>query len=184
MTIAEALRTTRNESKKSQEFMALELQVSRRTIQHWETGVSEPSIGQAIQWFRLVNKNPVPYLLQYMFPEMGDIGANNEVEKIKQSLLMLINELQPESIRQLMYLFYGDHGSSPHAVLQMLTAHLQTPMRDRVTTAGVILKNYEIAQKKGTLTKPDQVQPDLHILRIALHEGEQAFLNDANEYSI
>ena len=113
MTIAEALRTTRNESGKSQEYMSFELGVTRRTILNWENGVSEPSIGQTIKWFKLVDKNPIPFLLQCTYPNMDKISYKDEDSKILASLMQLINDLPAEGVRQLMYLFFGNHGSSP-----------------------------------------------------------------------
>lgn len=183
MEIAEALRQTRNESGKSQEYMAFELGVSRRTIQHWESGVSEPATGQLMDWFKLVNKNPIPYLLQKNYPEMYKISGKDDDQKIRSSLVTLISELPAEGIRQLLYLFYGDHGSSPRAVMQLITAHLQAPMQDRVTQAKVILHNYEMAKKKGKLARPDHIQPDLEFLKEAIAAGEEAVINDKTEYT-
>lgn len=174
MTIAEALRTTRNQSGKSQEYMAFELGVSRRTIINWENGVSEPSIGQAINWFKFTNKNPIPFLLQNVYPDMDKISSTDSDSKILASLMQLINELPAEGVRQLMYLFFGDHGSSPRAVLQMLTAHLQTPIKDRIAHGQLIATNYEIAKRTCTLSRPDHIQPDLNCLNNAIEDAKNA----------
>lgn len=184
MDISKALRSTRNEAGKSQEFMALELEISRRTVQNWENGVSEPTISQATQWFNLVGKNPVPYLLEYAFPVAENLSAGDDDKKLRRVLLELIQSLPEEGIRQLMYLLCGRHGSSPRAIMQLVTAHLQTPLHDRVTQAGVIVRNYEIAKKKGTVTCPDNIQPDLDFLKSALASGENAVINDAREYTL
>ncbi|MDO4977029.1 MAG: helix-turn-helix transcriptional regulator [Eubacteriales bacterium] len=184
MEIAEALRRSRNEAGKSQEFMAFELGVSRRTIQHWESGVSEPTIGMAMDWFRLLEKNPLPFLLQHVFPDMDRISGKDDDEKLKKVLLGLIAELPPEGVRQLLYLFYGDHGSSPRAIMQMVTAHLQTPMKDRVTQAHIIALNYEMAKQKGSIARPDHIQPDLEFLKAAIEAGKEATVRDASEYSM
>lgn len=164
MTIAEALRITRNEAGKSQEYMAFELGISRRTILNWENGVSEPSIGQAIKWFKLVDKNPIPYLLQTTYPEMDKISSKDDDAKILTALMQLINDLPAEGVRQLMYLFFGDHESSPRAVLQMITAHLQVPLKDRIIHGQLIATDYEIAKRTKNIARPNHVQPDLDCL--------------------
>lgn len=164
MTVAESLRLTRNEAGISQEYMALELGVTRRTILNWENGVSEPSISQAVAWFKLVNKNPIPYLLQYTYPDMDKISPNDNDAKILSSLMQVINDLPAEGVRQLMYLFFGNHGSSPRAVLHMITAHLQTPMKDRIAHGQLIATNYELAKRTGNLSKPAHIQPDYECL--------------------
>ena len=183
MTIAEALRSTRNESGKSQEFMAFELEVTRRTIQNWEKGVSEPSVGQAISWFKLVDKNPIPYLLQCTYPHMDKISPKDNDARILASLMQLINDLPAEGVRQLMYLFFGNHGSSPRAVLQMITAHLQTPMQNRISHGQLIATNYEIAKRMGTLARPDHIQPDLDCLNAAIEVAKSTVEKNAKEYS-
>lgn len=183
MTIADALRATRNEANKTQEYMAFELGVSRRTILNWENGVSEPSIGQAIAWFKLVDKNPIPFLLQITYPDMDKISYKDDDAKILSALMQLINDLPAEGVRQLMYLFFGNHGSSPRAVLQMVTAHLQTPMKDRIAHGQLIATNYELAKRTNTLSKPKHIQPDLEFLNSAITAAKSAVENNAAEYS-
>lgn len=183
MTIAEALRITRNESGKSQEYMAFELGVTRRTILNWENGVSEPSSSQAIKWFKLADKNPIPFLLQITYPDMDKISHKDDDAKILASLMQLINDLPAEGVRQLMYLFFGNHGSSPRAVLQMITAHLQTPMKDRIAHGQLVATNYEIAKRTDTLAQPNHIQPDLDYLNTAISAAKDAVEKNANEYS-
>ncbi len=173
MTIGESLRISRNEAGKSQEYMALELGVTRRTIVNWENDVSEPTVSQSIAWYKLVNKNPIPYLLQTVYPDMDKISAKDEDERILTALMQLINDLPAQGVRQLMYLFFGDHGSSPRAVLQMITAHLQTPMKDRIAHGQLVATNYEIAKRTGTLARPDHIQPDLDCLIQAIEDAKE-----------
>lgn len=183
MTIAEALRYTRNESGRSQEYMASELGVTRRTILNWESGVSEPSIGQAISWFKLAHKNPLPYLLQCTYPDIDKISHEDDDAKILAALLQIINDLPAEGVRQLMYLFFGDHGSSPRAVLQMITAHLQTPMKDRIVQGQLVATNYELAIRTGSLSHPEHIQPDMDCLEGAIAAAKMAVEKSAKEYS-
>lgn len=183
MTIADALRITRNESGKSQEYMAFELGVTRRTILNWENGTSEPTVSHAIKWFRLVDKNPIPYLLQCSYPDMDKISYADNDAKILAALMQLINDLPAEGVRQLMYLFFGNHGSSPRAVLQMITAHLQTPMKDRIAHGQLVATNYEIAQKTNSLAQPKHIQPDLDCLNAAIVSAKSAVEKNAKEYT-
>lgn len=177
MTIAEALRLTRNEAGRSQEYMAFEIGVTRRTILNWESGVSEPSVGQTIEWFKLVDKNPLPYLLQNIYPDLDKISHNDDDSRILDALKQIITDLPKEGVRQLMYLFFGNHGSSPRAVLQMITAHLQTPMKDRISHGQLIATDYEIALSTGTLTHPEHIKPDLDCLNEAIVEAKKTIKN-------
>lgn len=182
MMITDALRATRYDSGKSQEYMALELGVTRRTVQNWERGVSEPSVTQAIRWFKLAGKNPLPYLLQMVYPDMDKISAEDEDAKILGALMQIINDLPVDGVRQLMYLFFGNHGSSPRAVLNMVNAHLQTPMKDRIVLGQIAATNYELACKSGTVAQPSHIQPDLDYLNAAIATAKKAVEENAKEY--
>lgn len=182
MEIYEALRESRNVSGKSQEYMAFELGVARKTVQNWEKGISEPSLGQALEWFKAISINPLPYIFQVVYEDMDGINAKDDISKLKQFLTKLLDDLPDEGVRQLLYLFYGDHGSSPRAVLNMVTAHLQTPMKDRVSQGHIILKNYEIARVKGVSTSYEHVQPNVELLRDAIAKGEEAYINGVEAY--
>lgn len=180
--LAFALWESRTSKNKSQEFMSLEMGIARRTVQNWEKGVSKPTIDQALEWFGILDLNPLPYLFQYVHPEMKNIGGKDNDERLREVLRNLVEVLPSEGMRQLLYLFYGDHGSSPRAVLNMVTAHLQTPMRDRVTAGSVILKNYDIAHKKGLLTDINHIQPNVELLKDAIEKGECAVVKNEETY--
>ena len=65
---------SRADAEKSQEFMALGLGVSKKTVQNWEKGISAPDLFQGSEWFRILGLNPLPYYLAFLFPELfGDI---------------------------------------------------------------------------------------------------------------
>lgn len=182
--VAEALKRTRTENGMSQEELAEALGVGRRTIQNWEKGISGPDIVQAIQWFRVLNVNPLPYLFQTVFPTMDQISGKDDITRIRQALKLILEDLPEEGVRQLLYLFYGDHGSSPRAVMHLVTAHLQTPMKDKLSHAKAIAHDYEIAEKKGQLRGKEHVQPDMKFLNDAISEGEEAVLSDRESYTM
>lgn len=168
----------------SQEYLAMGLGVSKKTIQNWEKGVSSPSFFQGTEWFHLLGLNPLPYYFQFVFPNAfaEDINPDDN-ESIEYALKQLIDTLPTNGKIQLLYLFYGEHGSSPYSVLQMLTAHLQVPMKERVSHASIIMQDYEMEKELGNLTCPDDVQPDLDLLRTALNQGKKAAIKKQTGYS-
>lgn len=178
------LMISRAEGGLSQEKIALELGVAKKTVQNWEKGTSSPSMSQTVQWFRVLGVAALPYLFQFIFPEMVGIKASDKDEKIRENLIKLIETLPPEGIRQLMFLFYGNHGSSPQGIMNLITAHLQSPMRDRYSHANTILNDYKIAKEKKQLTKPRNVQPNIEFLEKAIEHGRNAVLNDSDKYSM
>lgn len=180
--LALILGKTRIEAKRSQEYMALEMGVSRKTIQNWENGVTSPTFEQVIGWFQVVNICALPYLLEYVFPDMEGISSSDEDKKIRDSLIKIIENLPMEGVRQLMYLFYGDHGSSSRAMMNLVTAYLQTPLRDRVTQANLIVKNYELEKRMGCLSGERHVKPNMEFLTEAIRRGEEAVVNNNMTY--
>lgn len=182
--LARMLMLSRAESGLSQEKVALELGIAKKTVQNWEKGTSAPTLPQAIEWFRAMQVAAMPYFLQFMFPDIEGIGRQDDDEKIRKELITLIETLPIEGIRQLMYLFYGDHGSSPRAIMNMLTAHLQSPMKDRYSHATAILNDYTLSHEKKQITRPDHVQPDVELLEKAIAQGRQAIIDDRNNYTL
>lgn len=182
--LARMLMFSRAESGLSQEKVAMELGIAKKTVQNWEKGISAPTLPQAIEWFRIMDVPAMPYFLQFMFPDIEGIGSKDDEQKLKQELIHLIEELPAEGVRQLMYLFYGDHGSSPRGIMNMLTAHLQSPMRDRYSHASTILLDYKLSREKNQITGPDHVQPNIELLEKAIHQGREAILQDKNSYTL
>ena len=176
--------SSRYECGKSQEFMAAELGVSRKTVQNWEKGLSSPSFFQATEWFRVLGLNPIPYYLEFIFPHMN-LESQHELDSNEVSLALHenIDQLTDTERRQLLYLLTGRHGSSPSAVLHLLNAHLQTPIRDRFNAAHTIYQNYVIEKQMNNLVNPDDIQPDLDLLKHAIEEGRQAIYNGNTGYS-
>lgn len=169
---------------KSQEYMANELDVARKTVQNWESGVSCPTVEQAMAWFEILNLSPLPYFLEYIHPSMENIKASDDDAKIRDALSRVLGDFPDTAIRQLLFLLYGDHGSSPSAVLNMLTAHLQSPMKDRLINASIIEKNYEIAKVQGKLSSPNHVQPDMNLLHEGIEEGCKAVIAGTESYAL
>lgn len=180
--LARILMVSRAKSGMSQERVALELGVAKKTVQNWERGISSPTLPQAIEWFRILGISAMPYFLQYIFPEMEGISESTDTEELRESLIHMIETLPEEGIRQLIYLFYGEHGSSPRGVMNMITAHLQVPMRDRYTHANMILNDYKLSSDKQQTSDPEDVQPDVKLLERAIEHGRKAVLDGKNNY--
>lgn len=168
-------RKSRYDSKLSQEYMANYVGVSRKTIQNWEAGVSAPDFNQGTKWFEALGINPLPYFLAYVYPEnFENISEKCSDEEIDRALRELIDELPNHGKRELLYLFYGEHGSSPRAVLDLLTAHLHLPMKDRIAYATSTENNFELSEATGALCCTNHVMPDMDSLHQAIVAAKKA----------
>lgn len=156
----------------SQEYVAIGVGVSRKTVQNWEKGISSPDLFQASEWFNVLGLNPLPYFLDFIFPQDVDgIKGNDEDKRIDEALKQLIEQLPAAGKRQLLYMLYGNHGSSPNAVLNLMNAHLQAPLKDRIVHATMIVENYELEKMLGNLVCPSNIQPDIKILRTSMENA-------------
>ena len=175
---------SRADSGKSQEYMALGLGVSKKTIQNWEKGITSPDLFQSSEWFRLLGLNPLHYYLEFLYPDAfsSDSGKIDE-ERTEEMLISLIKQNTPMEKRQLLYLMSGKHGSSWYALLQMFTAHCHTSMQSRSAAARLIADNYEVERDNGKLICPDDLQPDLPLLKEAALKGKNAAKNNDKGYN-
>ena len=182
--LSRMLMLSRAESGLSQEKVALELGIAKKTVQNWERGISAPTLPQAIGWFRVMKVAAMPYFLQFMFPDIEGISKKDSDEKLRKELMKLIETLPAEGIRELMYLFYGNHGSSPRGVLNMVTAHLQTPLRDRYDHASEILSDYKLAVDQNKQVRPEHIQPNVELLENAIKSGREAIIKGKDNYNL
>ena len=84
---------SRADAKKSQEYMALSLGVSKKTIQNWEKGTSSPDLFQGCEWFRVLGLNPMPYYLAFLYPDtFGTPQAFDNEDAVEKALILLIRQ--------------------------------------------------------------------------------------------
>lgn len=175
---------SRRDAGKSREFMANGLGISVKTVQNWENGNTFPDLFSGSEWFRVLGMNPIPYYLAYLFPDMFDgIAPEDGDDDISEALMLYIRNLTGAEKRELLYLIAGHHGSSWYSLLQMFTAHCHTTMKSRVNAARMILENYEMEEACGELVCPENIAPDLGILRNAIEEGKKAVIKNSQGYT-
>ncbi|MGN0494079.1 MAG: helix-turn-helix transcriptional regulator [Acutalibacteraceae bacterium] len=174
---------SRADAEKSQEYMALGLGVSKKTIQNWEKGIASPNLYQGIEWFQLLGLNPIHYYLEFLYPWIFNGDGNDEEDKtLEEALISLIKNSSTLEKKQLLFLISGNHGSSWYALLQLFTAHCHTSMQSRAATARLILDNYEIENKNSKLVCPDDIKPDMSILNQAISKGKMAAMKNDKGY--
>lgn len=170
------------DSKHTQSYIAKAMNVSRQTVAHWLNGDSCPDQRQGFEWFLKLGLQPLPYYLELFYPEFENI-TKAEDEQIKKALHALINGIPPKERRKLLYCFHGSHGSSPQAVLELLTAYLHTPLKDRISIANAIVINYTLAEKAQKLVKPLYTKPNIELLRLAIKRCTFSLLGGHTNYT-
>lgn len=183
--VARLLSHARYDAGFSQQYVADALGVSKKTIQNWEDGSVSPSITKVFAFFKAIDRQPMPAFLELLYEDnFKDISAQDKDDRITRALLDVVSALPPATKRKLLYCAYGDHGSSAICVLELITAHLQTPLRDRIGVANTVRMNYHIAKENGELAGADHIQPDVELLDKALAEAYTAVTNNKATYTI
>lgn len=175
----------RMKCKKSQEYMAMELGVAKKTVQNWEKGISSPSFFQSLEWFRILGLNPMPYYINCIYPtKTTEVNSESSDEEINKAFNELMKDIPMSGKRALLFLFYGKHGSSPNAVIQMMLAHLHTGMKARALHASLISQTYVIEKETNTLVCPENIQPNIEALDKAIDSAKNAYINNKTNYAI
>lgn len=180
--IAKILKTAREDADLSQEQIAKSLNISKTTVQNWEKGFKSPNFLTILKWFNICEVQPLSYFLNVLYPE-HTADADLSEEQITDAIIDFIKALPLHYKQELFYQFYGEHGSSPLGILELATAHLQVPLRDRLNIAQSVIINYEVSEAREALSCPQDIQPDLDILKHSLESGTCAVKNGQSSYS-
>lgn len=181
---ANMLKRSRADSGLSQKEVASRLGISRTTVQNWESGYSCPTQLEGFNWFRALGLPALPYYLQVIYPDEFSGSDSDVEEEVDAALKLIISSLPLDAKKKLLYCAGGEHGSNPLAVLELITAHLQTPLASRLSVAEVIRSHYEVALAVGSLVRPEHIQPNLALLNAAYLQGRAAVFRGADSYII
>lgn len=173
-------RKSREDAGKSQDYIAKALGVSKKTVQNWESGFSSPTQEKGFEWFDVLGLQPLPYYLELLY---GNYQTSESDKTVEDALITFIKACTPEEKRKLLFILGATHGSSYAGIIEMLTAHLHVPLKDRLNVAHNILTNYEIASAQGTLISTEGVTPNIDLLNQSYENAKEAVKNNKNSYS-
>ena len=185
LQVAKALEMARTKAGLSQEKLAKRLGISKPTVASREWGTSPVTLPEIFKWCvacriparRCMDACIYPGLLDYL---QEDIST----EEKRQILHAAVDEMSNYEVDGWLYLYYGDHGSDPMAVLTEVLANLHTPLRDRVSIVNAIIGHYEMAQSTKTDPDPNGTQPVMDVVRQARDCGTAAAKNLDDAYSM
>lgn len=182
--MASMLKKSREAFKKTQDYMAIGLNVSKNTIINWEKGTSRPDIFQLCDWFDLLGVNATTYIFQITSPkEIPDIKPNDDYEVLLNSFIEISKSISDERLRQKIYQEYGPHGSDPDSLDQLFNAYLHLPIEDRTIIANLILNVFNMCEAKNELISTNYPMPNIDTLKNSIHLGTQAAIKGNFGYS-
>lgn len=180
--LALMLSSSRVSAGKSQKFMAKALGKSIGTIQNWESGVGAPNLLDMMEWFEILNINPLKYFLDFLHPDTFNCNdsANSSTdnnEKLREALLTYIRDCSPdEDIKKLHYCILGNTNSSWSALLDIMTAYKHLTAKSRISIAQQIMNSYELEKDCETLVSPDSIMPNEINAKIAIQDVRRSII--------
>lgn len=181
--VANMLLSSRLAAERSQEWVAKSLGVSKKTVQNWESGYSSPPLSTVLEWFEVLDVQPMPYFFMLLnHKSFGFITSNDADQVISSALSDYIDNVPMVEKRQLLYWALGEHGSDPASVLDMVTAHLHTPLVNRLNISQSIINNYEIAANNNNIVQPDHVLPDMDSLKESTNRARESIMMHKESY--
>lgn len=183
--LAKTLKESREKFKKTQDYMAMGLNVSKNTIGNWEKGIAKPDLLEFLDWFELVGTNPNPYINNFINPMLKVLSNGNaDIEALREEVIILDESITEEEIRFRMYVEQGDHGSDRYALRQLCKAYLQLPIEYRAIISDMVLDIFFLCLAKGTLNSAPEIEVDVDALEKAIRCGHNAALEGRYGYVI
>lgn len=176
---AHVIRQARADAGLSQIEVSDMIGVSRSTIQKWEDGSATPSLEKFLDYLEKIQRPSIPYMLYLSDPEHYEKAT---VGSARATLLDLVNNLGDETIKKLFFVCFANHGSDAFAILDMVVADLQTPLRARINVAHEVMVNYEIARRHGDTSRGSNTYPDISNLNHAIESGVEAVISHRDSY--
>lgn len=180
--IALILRESRAKAGVSQDYIARKLDVSKKTIQHWENAQNTPNAKTIMKWFDAVDIPIYPYLYKLTHSELSALNANSSDDDVRKALISIINDMDMKQMRQHFFEMFGEHGTAPSGMGEVKTAYLHLPMYVKIGIAEIICTQFEIAEARGELVQPDKIMPDKDALREYISKAKDAVINGKDTY--
>lgn len=168
----------------SQEEAASRLTIHRTTLMRWENGTSSPDVVQLVYYIEYVlGKSLRQFMHSYLSKQNapGTLINMEELDVRKELCEISMYEMPIMDVRDTVYLWHGNHGSDPHAVTQLLTANIESPMPSRVVNATAVLTNYEMAMYQNRIPE-DAPTVDFDALVSATQAGKTAAIENKSSY--
>lgn len=163
----------------SQDQIAERMNVSRNTVNRWESGKTMPHLDQIFDYYDCAGVSIVPSLLMYLYPDLYD-GDLDQDESDRELLHRWVDNASPKEIEALAYLISCKWGGSFVALLQMMLAHAHCNMISRVSHAAIIRHSFDLECDTGKVK--DGILPDLEVLNTAYSHAKNSIVKRTESY--
>jgi len=182
---ADILLDLRTKAKLSKAKMADLLNITERTYTRYENGESSPPLEDFLEMLHAIDAPALPTVLRHLYPDNYDGGVPKESSTIARNALAnyILHDASDRDIRQLLYIYQADHGSSFESQLQLFCAIDHLPMDVKLLFAKFALNAWEIESDRGGLINTDDAMPDMELLRAAVIRAQKAVTEGRSHYT-
>lgn len=173
----------------SMEEIGYALGVTRQTIANWEDGISIPNIIQLSEILTLFHADKLRAFQTILSPDRDDSVYDGDkkfsAEELKEQITYHVNNvLDEKSLRNLYYILNEEHGGDMKAFLELCVAYLQCTFLSRQVMARTVCNHYETAKELDSITNPEDVQPDLKMIKNASKAAMEAVKQGQSSYTL
>lgn len=159
-----ALTKAKNYAGVSNEYLAYTLGRTPGTISLWLSGVNEPNLFLAAEFFKACHRDPVRIMMGLLYPAPCNVDSPDMSED-RAFLIDHFRRCDIRDAREFCYWIYALHGGSWHSMLQKYSIGARLPDRYQRFICGTVLSMFEMCRDAGILVGTDHIMPDYDILR-------------------
>lgn len=157
--------------------------IDERKVKRYEDGKDAPSIPEFFAALDAIGQTAFPMLLEYIHPSIYN-KENNGPDEARTRVVHYMQSFATERmVHQLDYFFTGQHGSNLEPQMQLITLINHLPLAYRVLICKQALALWELATIEGRTINPEDVQPDVELLRATLGKAEAAVAKQQQAYN-
>lgn len=157
--------------------------IDERRVKRFEEGNDAPRVPEFFAALDAIGVPAFPLLLEYIHPSEysnREPGADATRARVAHYVQSVATE---RLVRQLDYLFVGQHGSNLEPQMQLITLINHLPLAYRVIICKQALAFWELATLRGETINPADVMPDVELLRATLVKAEAAVAKQQQAYN-
>lgn len=182
--LGEILKEDRESKGISRDKLASKTGFSSATIKNWEHGYSSPDIPELVTFYKEIGMNPSKAINAIIYPDMDGLTGADDDESVDKAFNAMFGDLSITEKRHLLFMKSSYHGSDWMSLLQMITAHLHTPLAARYAVAQLIATHYKLTEATGSIVCEDNIRPNMDLLEKAIEMGQKAAFDGLNAYTI
>lgn len=179
---AKVLREAFNASGMTQAEVAKRMRIDKRTIQNWLAGNSGPGMDELRSYFYALGVPADSYMSSFFHRGIYDDVKNASENEIRDCACNLMRTRPLDEVRIINMIFLGRHGRSVRALLHLVCVYLHSSLEQCSAICSQILTVALINQKRGADNCPDEIQPDIELVRNALSAATDATADGKSGY--